>query len=247
MGLYGNMKARISARRSSTASTASHASMESEPSSQAAAPGPFGRALALEPLAVVDGLTVPAVLAALWTAFDALGPAALECEGIFRLSADMNELTRVKAALARAGDEPAALAASLAAVDAYCLAALIKAYLRELPDDLWLPVRAELSRLLLSSHADVGELSEPSGGGGGGGSAAHRLVAGLDSRRGAVVKLAVRLMARVHAAEPTNRMGIGAISTVFAPGLVRPEVRARRRPCAGPRLLGQIGPRSCGV
>lgn len=169
--------------------------------------GPFGRPLAGEPLTDVAGLAVPAVLAALW---EALVAAGLEAEGIFRLSADFNSLNRAKAALAAAGDDHRALVASLTGVDEYALAALIKAWLRELPDDLWEEVRSELEAML-DAHAEEHDAGAPA-----------RLVSRLSSRKGCVVVFIVRLMAAVHARESSNLMGIGAIATVFAPGLVRP-------------------------
>lgn len=88
-------------------------------------------------------LLIPAVLEALWHAL-ATRDDGLTTEGIFRLSAAGSELAEVRRRIQEAdGSEQALKEASTC-----CLAALIKLYLRELPGELWSPVRAQIVRLL---------------------------------------------------------------------------------------------------
>ena len=92
-----------------------------------------------------SGLRVPSVLVHLWEALLKRQADGLDSEGIFRLSASADEVARVKAALEAAGassDAGAALA-SLTGASGQCLAALIKAYLRELPGAPDAPFRSQ--------------------------------------------------------------------------------------------------------
>ena len=210
----------------------------------------------------------------------------LGSEGIFRLSANHEEVSSVKAALdaldATQLDSKATQTAkrSLATASAQALAALIKLYLRELPDDLWGGLRAQVRpsrafcrllpplptfcRLLPPSQVDALPLADQdwgsraaalaadlaagvegtghrahsgdaglanalargsSGGEGGHGpEELHGLAQGLlyqmSPSAADLVVWVCDVMVAVVAREADNRMNIGAVSTVFAPGLV---------------------------
>ena len=85
-----------------------------------------------------QGLRVPAVLVSLWEELVRRGDDGLGSEGIFRLSANQEEVSAVKAAL----DAGPGAREALSGASSQALAALIKLYLRELPDDVWGEVHA---------------------------------------------------------------------------------------------------------
>ena len=177
-----------------------------------ASEGPFGTVLSEESLVEVDGIKIPTVLAVLWRTLLAAG--GLEMEGIFRISASYTALAGFKQALSDSGDSEDAMCRAISAADGHTLAALIKAYLREVPEDLWAPVRSELTAQLASA-ADGDDNNALS-------AAAPQLVTKLHAREGSLVVFVTRCMAAVHAHESANSMGRTAIGTVFAPALVRP-------------------------
>ena len=88
-----------------------------------------------------------------WDALLTLG--ALEEEGIFRVSAEQSKVGSTRKALRAACGNLDAAHASLAAADGHCIANLMKAYLREIPEDLWAPVRNELHEMLSSTATSV--------------------------------------------------------------------------------------------
>ena len=158
----------------------------------------------------------------------------LQSEGIFRLSAPAEEVQSTKRALDEGGGRMA-----LVSVSVQCLAALIKLYLRELPDDVWKGARAQLEtigetmdKLLDQSTTTSDDRGGASVGGGRGGTveaagegALHAYAQGLiqrldDPLAAELVVWVCDVMAAVVACEPHNRMGIAAVATVFAPGLV---------------------------
>ena len=172
-----------------------------------------------------SGLRVPAVLVSLWEEMLRRGDDGLGSEGIFRLSANHEEVSSLKAALDALDptqlDSKATQTArsSLAAASAQALAALIKLYLRELPDDLWDSLRAQVDALPLADQ------EWGSGGDGGNGpDELHGLAQGLlyqmSPSAADLVVWVCDVMVAVVAREAVNRMNIGAVSTVFAPGLV---------------------------
>lgn len=154
-------------------------------------------------------LRVPAVLVCLWEELEAR-PAAdgLASEGIFRLSADQTEVERVKNSL-----EAGMGRAALAEASSQCLAALMKLYLRCLPDDLWIGVRDRLegvtSRETSSEPERQVELLQG-------------ILYDLPLAHAELIVWMCEVMKRVNANESANLMTIEAVSTVFAPGLVPP-------------------------
>ena len=182
----------------------------------------FGQPLASAQLAQDGrGLHVPSVLLALWEALSSREPAAgLASEGIFRLSAPADEVAAVKGAL-DASDSSAGKAA-VAAASPQCLAALIKLYLRELPDDLWAPVRAELPALMDGWAAEGGGAPSALAAHPAVHAAAQQLLWRLSERAAAIIVWCCDVMAAIITHEPSNRMGLSAAATVFAPGLVPP-------------------------
>ena len=206
----------------------------------------------MQPYVMVDGLRVPAALGCLWEALQAqASPDGLYLEGIFRKSANADHLTELKQKLesacydaASAASCPpreglseselrAALLSHMKGADGHCLAALMKLHLREMPDDLWAPVRGELDAMI---DADEEEHDEATAGGGGGSSAAaasradgdvpRRLTSRLSPAARDVVVFILRVMSNVQALESSNRMNKGALVTVFGPGLVHPNMNA---------------------
>ena len=121
-------------------------------SAEWASDSPFGTVLAEETLTNLDGLVVPTVLAMMWRVL--LERGGLELEGLFRISASYTLVMEAKHDLNQACDEEA-MCHALSSADGHCLAALIKAFLRELPDDVWAPVRGELTSLLESTAAEA--------------------------------------------------------------------------------------------
>ena len=183
----------------------------------------------------VSGLRIPAVLCALWGELSSRPIAeGLASEGIFRLSAMAGEVAEVKR-----GCEDGDGRDALKGASSQCIAALIKAFLRELPTDLWAGARQEITELDRSGQlAQVVADGDGEGGDGaaGGGSqeaaaaappegahdVAARLVAQLSPACADLVVWVCTVMAAVLKHEEANRMNVGAIATVFAPGLVHP-------------------------
>ena len=171
------------------------------------------------------GLRVPAALSLLWGELARRPPAeGLASEGIFRLSAPADEVNSVKDGLERGG----AVRDTLTAASSQCLAALIKKFMRELPDDLWADVRPHISQLdregvLADGGADDGDEAAAD--------EVHATVQALvhtipDAPYADLVVWVCDVMARVLTHEEDNRMNVGAIATVFAPGLVHPPPTA---------------------
>ncbi|KAL1511046.1 hypothetical protein AB1Y20_005871 [Prymnesium parvum] len=179
------------------------------PLGPAAIAGSFGAPL--DEVALVDtpsGLLVPGVLEALLLALQA-DAEGLRAEGIFRVSALESELVEARRRVQEADESEKALAQA----SAHCLASLIKAYLRELPLEIWWPAREQVIALL----AD----------GGGGVELGHKLrelLPSLSRRASAVVVWVCDLMAEVIAQEAHNRMGLSAMTAVLAPVLMRGAV-----------------------
>jgi len=164
----------------------------------------FGLPLDRTPL-VADGhgRRVPEVLHELWTRLRACAPPDnLDTVGIFRLSADESDLQYTKQQL----NLGAPYDAALKGVGGICLAALIKAFLRALPDDLWASVRSELDDALLHDK-EV---------------AAMDIIRKLPQPQLDLCMWIVDVMHTVVANEPVNRMGVEAMSVVVAPNLLRP-------------------------
>ena len=110
--------------------------------------GSFGTPLdevALADASIAGGLLIPAVLEALWLALAGrTDEDALSTEGIFRLSAAGSELNEVRRRIQEAEETEEAIKGC----STICIAALIKLYMRELPGQLWLPVRGQLLDLV---------------------------------------------------------------------------------------------------
>ena len=110
------------------------------------------------------------------------------------------------------------------------LAALIKLYLRELPDDVWAGAREQIDAL---PSADC-----VSGWGEGDGKPEElhgiiqSIVYQLDPSGADLVVWVCDVMVAVVAKEESNRMNVGAASTVFAPGLVHAPISAEAHPVA---------------
>ena len=167
----------------------------------------FGRPLAEASL--VDG--VPDVLRALWDQL--LSGGGLTKEGIFRLSADEVERVTIKRRLNQAMPvEEAAADAS-----AICCAALIKAYLRELPDDLWREVRPHLDHLLQNGDGD-GALSPA------------ELLQYLPSPERETLYWLCDCANEVAQHEASNKMSGAAIAVVLHPGPFPPPIAVLLRP-----------------
>ena len=242
------------------------------------------------------GARVPTALAVLWDELrsrgaheDKEGGAAdagctftegLFTEGLFRLSAPTGEVEAARRAMESGRDRTAALATA----GSHVLAALIKLYLRSLPDDQWKPVRHKLAEVVgaddaLQRHGGreaqrgaqgVGPTDGGASDGSGavGPSVAQRLLYELEPLAAATVVWVYARSSRmqgcpanascVHARRPPtcraplapraptwtcfpshtrrrrrcdvmcavtrhaahNRMGVDAVSVVFAPGLV---------------------------
>ena len=166
----------------------------------------FGRPLSEASL--VGG--VPDVLRALWEQL--LSGEGLTKEGIFRLSADEVERVTIKRRLNQAMPvEEAAADAS-----AICCAALIKAYLRELPDDLWREVRPHLDHLL--QNGDVPGALSPA-----------ELLQYLPSPEREILYWLCDCANEVAQHEASNKMSRAAIAVVLRPG-------SRTPPPSQPRL-----------
>jgi len=159
----------------------------------------FGRPLAEATL--VDG--VPDVLRALWEQL--LSGEGLSKEGIFRLSADETERSAIKRKL----DQAMPVAEAVAQASAVCCAALIKAYLRELPDDLWREVRPHLDHLLQNGVGDVPGALSPS-----------ELLQYLPAPERDVLYWLCDCAAEVARYQASNKMHVGAIAVVLAPNLL---------------------------
>ena len=173
-----------------------------------------------------SGLRVPSVLLALWEELQKRGDDGLGSEGIFRLSAGADEVNSIKKALdTQSGAREAVGNASVQA-----LAALIKLYLRELPDDVWAGVREQIDALPLADCV--------SGWGEGDGKPEElhgiiqSIVYQLDPSGADLVVWVCDVMVAVVAKEESNRMNVGAASTVFAPGLVHAPISAEAHPVA---------------
>ncbi|KAL1522912.1 hypothetical protein AB1Y20_017877 [Prymnesium parvum] len=144
---------------------------------------------------------VPSTLHALGEALRAR-PGGLQTEGIFRLAASSSEVNELKAALTAAPTSPSALATP----SCEALAALIKIFLRELPDDLWAAVRPEIDQEIMS----------------GGSRDPIELASRLPPMEKNVVGWTLDLMNAVVLNASENKMDTKAVSVVFAPGLMRP-------------------------
>ena len=172
----------------------------------------FGVPLAAAPARVASegGWEVPAVLHALWSMLQARpGDDGLESEGIFRLSADATELAAAKAALDGC-DDGEKCAAALGGVSGACLAALIKLYFRQLPDDLWASARAAVEAAVKTASGE------------GDGAAALALVRGLPAAERACVGWLSAVSAAVVVHTTVNRMTMVSMATVLTPGMLRP-------------------------
>ena len=165
---------------------------------------------------------IPAVLQAVWGALCALPDSdhglgaddGLDEVGIFRLSADSSELSATKQWLDanKRSDhaDPDALdgmRVGLRGVSGTCLACLIKAYLRELPDDLWRGARPELEEALANQA---------------GPEALGPLLSLLGARERDVLLWACDVAAAVVARGEANGMSVQAMAVVLAPNVVRP-------------------------
>ena len=171
----------------------------------AAASGPFGAPLdECELVAHASGWSVPALLAALWDALSARGDDGLTTEGIFRLSADASEVEATRQKLRVRATGAAGAAAALDGVSGVCLAALIKALLREMPDDLWASVRPQLADTMADESASALDVARA-----------------LPEREAHLVGFCLHLMASVVAHQAVNRMTPKAIATVIAPNLLK--------------------------
>ena len=154
------------------------------------------------------GRQVPTTLLLMWAELNGRAKDGLELEGIFRLSADATEVSDIKKRLHDARSAEVAKAACHAA-SGYCLAALIKKYLRDLPDDLWGPVRPALDAAVADVMAGKGP-GEPA-----------KLLARLPPRSAALFGWCCDVCAVVIGREGDNCMNPTAVATVMAPGLVR--------------------------
>jgi hypothetical protein len=129
------VKRRPSTADAPSASNRSALSADDEDEDEVLATGcAFGRPLRTLDLEEDDdtGLRVPSVLVALWSELRRRHVAGgLHCEGLFRLSAPASEVAAFKRALQTDGR-----AAALSTASPEALAALIKLFLRELPDDV---------------------------------------------------------------------------------------------------------------
>merc|ERR1740124_372589 len=125
-------------------------------------------------------------------------------EGIFRLSADETERSAIKRKL----DQAMPVAEAVAQASAVCCAALIKAYLRELPDDLWREVRPHLDHLLQNGVGDVPGALSPS-----------ELLQYLPAPERDVLYWLCDCAAEVARYQASNKMHVGAIAVVHALGL----------------------------
>ena len=169
---------------------------------------------------------MPQTLLLLWAELSARNKDGLELEGIFRLSADSSEVASIKRRLHASTTVDVAKAAAHAA-SGYCLAALIKSYLRELPEDIWGDARPGLDAAV--SRAEYSEYScssDGDGGGSGSGSGAREadaeILAQLSERSAALLAWCCDVCCAVTARERENSMGVNAIAVVMAPGLVPP-------------------------
>ena len=162
------------------------------------------------------GRQVPQTLLLLWAELSARMKDGLELEGIFRLSADSSEVSAIKKRLHESKTIDVAKAAAHAA-SGYCLAALMKSYLRELPDDLWGDARPDLD-------AAVGKAEGASDGDGGASEADQEILGRLSERSAALVAWCCDVCCAVTAREKENSMNLNAVAVVFAPGLVPPPV-----------------------
>ena len=183
----------------------------------------FGAPLASSTLVASEhGRMIPAVLQAVWGALCALPDSdhglgaddGLDEVGIFRLSADSSELSATKQWLDanKRSDhaDPDALdgmRVGLRGVSGTCLACLIKAYLRELPDDLWRGARPELEEALANQA---------------GPEALGPLLSLLGARERDVLLWACDVAAAVVARGEANGMSVQAMAVVLAPNVVRP-------------------------
>ena len=154
------------------------------------------------------GREVPMTLLMLWAELSARTKDGLELEGIFRLSADSSEVAAVKKRLHQAPSVEVATAACHAA-SGYCLAALIKTFLRDLPDDLWGASRPALDAAVAEAMAGRGT-EEPG-----------ELLRQLPARSASLFAWCCDACAAVVAHEADNSMNVTAVATVMAPGLVR--------------------------
>ena len=195
-------------------------------------PRSFGRPLSEVTLADVPnaqggggGLQIPAVLVMLWEALVASG--GLTSEGIFRLSAPVSEVEALKQALERGQGREGLVGASPQA-----LAALMKLFLREMPDDVWSDVHDQIPTLL----DEVAALQEAAGENVDAGvhGAVQRLVYQLQPQPMAagLVVWVCDVMREVIAHEAHSQMGATAVAVVFAPGLVHPPADAMSDPMA---------------
>ena len=184
----------------------------------------FGAPLASSALVASEhGRMIPAVLQAVWGALCALPDAdqgsgaddGLDEVGIFRLSADSSELSATKQWLDAQGrsdadadaDAPNRMRVGLRGVSGTCLACLIKAYLRDLPDDLWRGARPELEEALANQA---------------GPEALGPLLSLLGVRERDVLLWACDVAAAVVARGDANGMSVQAMAVVLAPNVVRP-------------------------
>jgi len=117
---------------------------------------------------------------------------------------------------------------ALKGASSQCLAALIKLFLRNLPDDIWSGARDQLEATISGDAAQFA-LSSASGGSAAaaGGlaylqQAAQQLLYSLQPLAADLVVWVCDVMVAVVSHEETNRMSREAVSTVFAPGLVHP-------------------------
>ena len=190
----------------------------------------FGAAAAAPARRVGGRVEVPAVLHALWSTLQARpGDDGLESEGIFRLSADATELAAAKAALDGC-DDGEKCAAALGGVSGACLAALIKLYFRQLPDDLWASARAAVEAAVKTASGE------------GDGAAALALVRGLPAAERACVGWLSAVSAAVVVHTKVNRMTMVSMATVLTPGCApAPQFDRADAPAPLLRDLGQVG------
>jgi len=143
-------------------------------------------------------------------------PHVLRTDGLFRVSA---EVARVRALRARldAGEHESVILAELDArggeAEAHVAAALLRLFLRELPEPactfaLYRPfVRAGAEHVAAGSEGAVPVL--------------RALVAQLPPAHQALLRCTAELLAAAAVEEPFNRMTTRSLSTVFAPNLLR--------------------------
>ena len=157
--------------------------------------------VALAGSSLSEGVLLPAVLEALWQALQVRD--GLAAEGVFRISAGESEVTSARRRL-QEGDESEQV---LEQASTACLAALIKLYLRELPRELWRPLRSEVEELPSDAQLAIVRLRE--------------LVTRLPRRSADLVIWVLDVMRSVVQRETENRMGPGAVTAVMAPVLMR--------------------------